>query len=282
MSSPSNLSSGRGRVTLVGAGPGDPDLLTVRAARALGAADVVLFDALCDTRVLELCPRAKRFYVGKRRGKPSLSQETISKLLVRFARRGLHVVRLKAGDPFVFGRGGEEVAYVQDAGIEVDVVPGVTSAFAAPLFAGIPVTHREVSRSVVVVSAVPEAPMWSLAEKLVGEPTTWVVLMGMAARARISRTFRSLGHPDSLGVAVVLAASTLRERIYRTTLEGLAELELDPEDRDLPGVLVMGDVTRLGELRESGVLDHPKEARETRDLVKVARTRARTRNGGAA
>jgi uroporphyrin-III C-methyltransferase len=264
-------------VTLVGAGPGDPDLLTVRAARALGSADVVLFDALCDARVLELCPRAKRCYVGKRRGKPSLTQGTISKLLVRFARRGLDVVRLKAGDPFVFGRGGEEVAYVQDAGIDVDVVPGVTSAFAAPLVAGIPVTHREVSRSVVVVSAVPEAPMWSLAEKLVGEPTTWVVLMGMAARARISRTFRSLGHPDSLGVAVVLAASTLRERVYRTTLAGLAELEIEPEDRDLPGVLVMGDVTRLGELRESGALQHPNRA-DDRDLEQVARTRS----GGAA
>ncbi len=282
MSTRVDVSRGHGRVTLVGAGPGDPDLLTVRAARALASADVVLFDALCDARVLELCPRAKRFYVGKRGGKPSLSQETISKLLVRYARRGLEVVRLKAGDPFVFGRGGEEVAYVQAAGIEVDVVPGITSAFAAPLVAGIPVTHREVSRSVVVVSAVPEAPMWSLAEKLVGEPTTWVVLMGMAARARISRTFRSLGHPHTLGVAVVLAASTLRERIYRTTLAGLADLELEPEDHELPGVLVIGDVTRLGELRESGVLDHPNEARENRGLAKVARTRIRIRNGGAA
>jgi siroheme synthase len=101
--------------------------------------------------------------------------------------------------------------------------------------------------------------------------------MGMAARARISRTFRSLGHPDSLGVAVVLAASTLRERVYRTTLAGLAELEIEPEDRDLPGVLVMGDVTRLGELRESGALQHPNRA-DDRDLEQVARTRS----GGAA
>ena len=106
-----------GRVTLVGAGPGDPDLLTVRAVKALGLADVVLYDALCDARVFALCPNAKRLYVGKRNRRHALPQETISALLVRFAKRGLRVVRLKAGDPFVFGRGREEVDHVQAFGI---------------------------------------------------------------------------------------------------------------------------------------------------------------------
>jgi uroporphyrin-III C-methyltransferase len=240
-----------GRVTLVGAGPGDPDLLTVRAVKALGLADVVLYDALCDARVFELCPNAKRLYVGKRNRRHALPQETISALLVRFAKRGLQVVRLKAGDPFVFGRGREEVDHVQAFGIPVDVVPGITSAFAAPLAAGIPVTHRGVSRGVLVVSAVPEEPWKALSARNVGEPFTWVFLMGVERRETIARTFLANGYSEDLGVALLLAATTKDERVYRLSLKELPDLVLPPHERDLPGVLVMGDVTRMGDVRAS-------------------------------
>ncbi len=238
-----------GAVTLVGAGPGDPDLLTVRAVRALERADVVLYDALCDPRVLELAPRAKRFYVGKRAGRPHVSQETIGKLLVRYARRGLAVVRLKAGDPFVFGRGGEEVEYVQSAGLSVEVVPGLTSAFAAPLGAGIPVTHREVSRGVVVVTAVPDDGWRSLVTAGVGAKLTWVFMMGVERRSTIARAFLDAGHDSSLGVALIFSASTANERVRRLTISELVRYELDAEERGLPAVLVVGDVTRMGVAR---------------------------------
>ena len=142
----------KGFVSLVGAGPGDPDLLTLRAARALAAADLVLYDALVARETLDLAPRAQRFSVGKRAGRASMDQETINRLLVRAARRGKRVVRLKGGDPFVFGRGGEEALALVAAGVPCEVVPGVSSAVAAPALAGIPVTHRGLASAFVVVS----------------------------------------------------------------------------------------------------------------------------------
>src|SRR5215216_3213365 len=143
-----------GRVLLVGAGPGDPDLITVRGARALGQADVVVFDRLAAPALLDLTPaHAERIYVGKEPGRAAMQQEAISALLVERALDGATVVRLKGGDPFVFGRGGEEVLACAAAGVRVEVVPGVTSAFAAPAAIGVPVTHREMARSVAVATA---------------------------------------------------------------------------------------------------------------------------------
>ena len=149
------MKSGRlqaGSVALVGAGPGDPELLTRRAAARLAAADVVFYDALVDTDVLELAGKAQRIYVGKRAGRPAIRQTLINQLLVRAARRGQRVVRLKGGDPFVFGRGGEEALALVAAGIPFEIVPGITAAIAAPALAGIPVTHRGSAASFVVVS----------------------------------------------------------------------------------------------------------------------------------
>ena len=141
-----------GRVALVGAGPGDPGLLTRRAVARLRAAELVLYDALVDERILRFARRAQRFFVGKRAGRHAMTQEAINALMVRAARRGRRVVRLKGGDPFVFGRGGEEALALQRAGIAYEVVPGITSAIAAPAAAGIPVTHRGVSTAFLVVS----------------------------------------------------------------------------------------------------------------------------------
>src|SRR5262249_23081210 len=133
-----------GFVSLVGAGPGAADLLTLKAARLLAEADLVLYDALVSPEVLDLAPRAQRFFVGKRARRKAMAQETIHWLMIRAARQGKRVVRLKCGDPFVFGRGGEEALALTRAGIPFEVVPGVSSAVAAPALAGIPVTHRGV------------------------------------------------------------------------------------------------------------------------------------------
>ena len=141
-----------GLVSLVGAGPGDPELLTRRAARRLAEADLVLYDALVDPAVLELAGKAQRFYVGKRAGRHHVTQEQIHRILIRAAQRGQRVVRLKGGDPFVFGRGGEEALALAEAGIAFEVVPGISSSVAAPALAGIPVTHRGMSTGFVVVS----------------------------------------------------------------------------------------------------------------------------------
>jgi uroporphyrin-III C-methyltransferase len=145
---------GTGLVSLVGAGPGDPELLTRAAVRRLRAADVVYYDALVDPRILRLCRlKARRVPVGKRRGLATLSQGAIEKRLVRDARRGLRVVRLKGGDPFLFGRGGEEALACDAAGVPVEVIPGVSSGLAAPARAGIPVTHRGLASSAAFVTA---------------------------------------------------------------------------------------------------------------------------------
>ena len=145
-----------GHVSLVGAGPGDPGLLTRRAAAVLRRADLVLYDALVDERVVALARRAQRFYVGKRAGRHALSQHEIQSVLISQAGRGRHVVRLKGGDPFVFGRGGEEAQALEQAGIPYEVIPGVSSAIAAPASAGIPLTHRDhASRSVFSPSCAP-------------------------------------------------------------------------------------------------------------------------------
>ena len=142
----------KGHVSLVGAGPGDPGLLTRTAIARLRAADLVLYDALVDERILRYARRAQRFFVGKRAGRHAMTQTAIQALMIRAARRGRRVVRLKGGDPFVFGRGGEEALALQHAGVPFDVVPGVTSAIAAPASAGIPVTHRGVASAFLVVS----------------------------------------------------------------------------------------------------------------------------------
>src|SRR3954469_13563926 len=141
-----------GHVSLVGAGPGDPALLTRKAVARLRKADLVLYDALVDERVLTIARRARRFFVGKRAGRHALSQQEIQALMIRAARRGLRVVRLKGGDPFVFGRGGEEALALHHARVAYDIVPGVSSAIAAPATAGIPVTHRGLSTGFLVVS----------------------------------------------------------------------------------------------------------------------------------
>ncbi len=235
-----------GRVWLVGAGPGDPDLLTLRAVRALEQADLVLYDALLDSRVLSHAPRAQRFCVGKRAGKASVAQETTQRLMIRAARAGKRVVRLKAGDPFVLGRGGEEALALGAAGVPVEVVPGLSSAIAGPQAAGIPVTHRGVAQGFLVVSAVPAEAFFRIVPASPPAGLTVVVLMGLAARASLAQGLVARGWSPAHPAAVVLGAHTPRQWSWTGTLGALASVELPDDRADLPGIVVLGDVAHLG------------------------------------
>jgi uroporphyrin-III C-methyltransferase/precorrin-2 dehydrogenase/sirohydrochlorin ferrochelatase len=234
-----------GRVTLVGAGPGAPDLLTVRAARALAAADLVLYDALVAPETLMLAPRAQRFSVGKRAGRPSMRQEAIHSLMVRAARRGKHVVRLKGGDPFVLGRGGEEALALLAAGVPFEVVPGVSSAVAAPALSGIPVTHRGLSAAFVVVSGHADPGWRPVLESLAPGAATVVVLMGLASRAAIAEALLARGWPETTPAAVLWAAGTSASERWLGTLSGLGAAETPEAARGAAGTLVVGDVVSL-------------------------------------
>jgi uroporphyrin-III C-methyltransferase len=225
-------------VALVGAGPGDPDLLTVKAARLLAQADVVVHDALVGDGVLALVSEsAERIDVGKRPGRAT-PQEMISALLVELGRQGLRVVRLKGGDPFVFGRGGEEAMALAAAGIAFEVVPGITSAVAAPAAAGIPVTHRGVSAAFTVVTGhrrrgEPDVDWRALAR--VGG--TIVILMGVTQRATIAAELIAGGLCPLTPVAAVQSATTSRQLVGRWTLG-----ELGDADVASPAVIVVGAV----------------------------------------
>jgi len=229
-------------VALVGAGPGDPGLLTVRGAELLAAADVVLYDSLAEESLLDLAPpRAERRFVGKRPGAP-MPQDEINALLIAHARAGRRVVRLKGGDPFVFGRGGEEAEALAAAGVAFEVVPGVTSAVAVPAYAGIPVTHRGVSTSFTVVTghsrhAVDAETNW---EALAQAGGTIVVLMGVAHRGEIAKRLMAGGLPPDTPVAAVCWGTRPEQRTARTTLEALGGTELEP-----PAVIVIGAVAGL-------------------------------------
>jgi uroporphyrin-III C-methyltransferase len=238
-----------GFVSLVGAGPGDPDLLTQRAVRRLAEADLVLYDALVSPEVLPLASRAQCLSVGKRACRPSISQEAINRCLVRGAKRGKRVVRLKCGDPFVFGRGGEEAIALAAAGVPFEIVPGVSSALAAPALAGIPVTHRGISSSVIVVSGHSPSAYAPIVDAVTPHSTTIVVLMGLGSRARIAQHLLQRGWNAQTPAAVLLSASSSAARTWIGTLGELtaeaAELNVDVAPGDAPGTIVVGQVVSL-------------------------------------
>ncbi len=233
----------RGFVSLVGAGPGHPDLLTVQAVNRLRAADLVLYDALVTPDIVALACQAQRFCVGKRAGRKSVRQDTILRVMVRAARRGRRVVRLKCGDPYVLGRGAEEGLALRAAGIPFEVVQGVTTAVAAPARAGIPVTHRGVASGFLVVSGHDDASFRPALSSLAPGALTVIVLMGLAQRAAVAACLIERGWaPDTLA-AIVFAASTPRERSWIGTLRTLgAAPTADAAD---PGTIVIGDVVDL-------------------------------------
>lgn len=235
-------------VYLVGAGPGDPGLLTQRGAKLLSEADVVIYDRLVHHSILALAPpSAELIDVGKRpdadRG-GAARQEEINRLLVQHGTHSHTVVRLKGGDPFLFGRGGEEAEVLTRAGVPWQIVPGVSSAFGVPAAAGIPVTHRGLSSSVTVVTGRvgdPSAPGgvdWDALAKVDG---TLVILMGMMTRAEISNALQRGGRPADTPIAVIERGTTSAQKVVRTTLDKLADVELGS-----PSVIVVGPVAALG------------------------------------
>lgn len=235
----------QGRVALVGAGPGDPELITVKGWRLLTEADVVVADRLVPGLLLdELRPDVELVDASKIPYGPSRAQDEINQILVDRAQAGAFVVRLKGGDPYVFGRGGEELLACAAAGVPVTVVPGVTSSIAAPAAAGIPVTHRSVAHEFTVVSGhlAPDSPAslvrW---EALAGLRGTLVILMGLKNLAAITATLMAHGRPPETPAAVVQEATTGTQRVLRSTLGAVADDVLTADVRP-PAVVVVGDV----------------------------------------
>ena len=235
-----------GTVYLVGAGPGDPELLTLRAARLIGEADVLVYDNLVAAAVLALAPAdAERIYVGKRSAQHALPQAEINALLVRLARTGQRVVRLKGGDPYIFGRGGEEADDLVSAGIPFEVVPGVTAASGIAAYAGIPLTHREHAQAVVFATGYLKDGSTDLDWPMLARPRqTVVIYMGITRLGEICRQLIAHGLPPATPAAVIRHGTTPQQQ---TVSSSLGELEDAVRNAGLrpPGLLIVGQVVDL-------------------------------------
>jgi uroporphyrin-III C-methyltransferase len=236
-----------GKVYLVGAGPGDPELLTLKAARVLKQADVVLHDDLVNTQILQLAPpHAQLRNVGKRCGRKNISQEEINFLMVALAASGLQVVRLKGGDPLIFGRAGEEIAALRKASIEFEIIPGITAALGAASSARIPLTHRQSSHALVFLTGHAAAG---------ADPTNWRALVSLGATvviympghqySEIARKFRTAGLPAKTPCAIISCATTPEEQVFSTEIGGLQYAPRLPA----PTLLVVGEVLRHADSR---------------------------------
>jgi uroporphyrin-III C-methyltransferase len=243
----------RGKVYLIGAGPGDPELVTLKAVRALGAADIVLHDDLVNPAILAHArPGARIVSVGKRGGCRSTPQAFIERLMVRLARRGSVVARLKGGDPFVFGRGGEELARLCAAGVESEVVSGVTAGIGVPAAAGIPVTHRGLARGVAFVTGHTcegAAPDWSA---LARSGLTIVVYMGIATLPEIVAGLRAGGMAGDTPAAAIQDGTTCRQQQVITTLADLPTA-VAAASLASPAILVIGEVVAMARLAQAAV-----------------------------
>ena len=240
----SDEADSNGVVHLVGSGPGNPELLTLKARRLIDEADVVLHDKLPGPEIIETIPDGKREDVGKRAGGERTSQAYTNERLVELAREGKQVVRLKGGDPFVFGRGGEEAAYLAEHGVDFRVVPGVTSALAGPALAGIPATHREHASSVSVVTGHEDPTKDESAvdwDALAATGGTIVVLMGVGKLSEYTKALREAGMSGETPVALVERASRPDERVVTGTLETITRVA-DRESVEPPAITVIGEV----------------------------------------
>lgn len=246
------------KLTLVGAGPGDPDLITVKGIKALQQADVVMYDALVHPDLLDYCrPDALKVYVGKRRGAYSCVQEDINPLIVHYAQQYGHVVRLKGGDSFVFGRGYEEVDYARQHGIDTHVVPGLSSSYAVPAAAGIPLTTRGLSESFWVVTGTTKAGQLSADLTLAAQSSaTVVVLMGMHKLADIMAVFADCGKYDT-PVAIIQNGTLTEQQFVIGTVETINE-KVAESGISNPAIIVIGEVAALPQVDLQTVLDTAK------------------------
>lgn len=233
------------KLTLVGAGPGDPDLITVKGIKALQQADVVMYDALVHPDLLDYCrPDALKVYVGKRRGAYSCMQEDINPLIVHYARQYGHVVRLKGGDSFVFGRGFEEIEFARQHGIETQVVPGLSSSYAVPASANIPLTTRGVSESFWVVTGTTKAGQLSADLHLAAQSTaTVVILMGMHKLADIMAVFTASGKAET-PVAIIQNGTLTDQRQVIGRVQDITD-RVSETGIDNPAIIVIGEVAGL-------------------------------------
>ena len=239
-----------GRVILVGAGPGDPGLLTVRAVEALAAADVVVHDGLIDPRGLDLAPpAAERICVAKRRARHTLPQDAINALLVEHAQAGRTVVRLKGGDPFIFGRGGEEVQAVRAAGLPVQVIPGVSAALGCAAEAMLPLTHRDHSSAVSFVAGQCKGLSDQDWSGLAGQGRTLVIYMGVATADAIADKLMADGVAPDMPVAVLERGTLAGARALRTLLADLGPM-VAREGVASPAIIVVGEVVRLADAQD--------------------------------
>jgi len=235
-----------GEVYLIGGGPGDPDLLTFRALRLMQQADVIVYDRLISKEVLDLTRRdAHRIYVGKERDNHSVPQDQINQLLVDLAKEGKRVCRLKGGDPFVFGRGGEEIETLTANGVNFQVVPGITAALGSSAYAGIPLTHRDYSQSVVFVTGHLKDGTMNLNWKGLAQPNQTIVFyMGLKGLPVICEKLMEHGLPADLPVALVQQATTPRQRVFTGTLGTMPEIIASKEIKP-PTLIIVGNVVKL-------------------------------------
>lgn len=233
-----------GKVFLIGAGPGDPDLITLKAVKALQTAEVILIDDLVNRALLAHAPHARIVEVGKRGGCKSTPQHFINRMMIALATQGQTVVRLKGGDPFLFGRGGEEMQALRQAGVSVEIVPGITSGIAAPASIGIPVTHREFTHGVTFVTGHTqngEKPDW---QALVAGGTTLVIYMGMKYLSAIVTDLLEAGMASDLPAAAIQQGTTQQQRQVVSTLAALPAA-VKQEGLESPAIIVLGEVVRL-------------------------------------
>lgn len=239
---------GKGKVWLVGAGPGDVDLLTLKAYRVLTQADVVLYDALVSQEILDLIPKsAEKIAVGKRAGKHSASQDEINQLLVTKAYTRKKVVRLKGGDPFIFGRGGEELQTLVEAGVTFEVVPGITAASGTSAYAGIPLTHRDYAQGVTFITGHCQLESRPMDWQGYSNPNnTLVVYMGILNADLISQGLINAGRSANTPVAIVSKATTASQQRFIGTLGELGQLAADPA-LVMPALMIIGEVVSLAD-----------------------------------
>jgi uroporphyrin-III C-methyltransferase len=231
------------KVTLIGAGPGDPDLITVKSVNALAKATVVLYDALINRALLNYAPNATHVFVGKRRGIHSFSQDEINELIVSNAFEYGNVVRLKGGDPFIFGRGSEEIDYIESFGIETEVIPGISSALAVPASIGIPLTKRGVAESFWVITGTTSERKLSQDVYLAAQSTaTIVILMGMSKLTEIVSIFKKY-NKSGVPTAIVQNGTTKNEKFSLGTIDNIEEIVVQKQ-LSSPAIIVIGEVVK--------------------------------------